>query len=151
MIFNSQPYIANLLEASYSSGNCAFAGDNLYTSVSNTVKKTDLSKNQSSLLPLQNQHHNAMLVMSPNKVVLVTIDYSGHSTLFNLHGNFVIGEFNFKGPVRCAVFSPNGKLLAIGQDNGFSVYECNGVYRTFEPLILIKRYKSRHSGKITSL
>jgi periodic tryptophan protein 2 len=126
-------------------------GDSLYSAVSNTIKKTDLNKNRTSALPLQNPHHNALLVMSPNKTLLVAIDYSGHATLFNLHGNFVVGEFNFKGPVKCAAFSLDGKLLAIGQNQGFFVYECNGVYRTFEPLVLLKKYKSRHSARILTV
>lgn len=151
MIFNSHPSITDILETAYSNGNCLFVGDSLYSSVSNTIKKIDLQKNRTSTLPLQNPHHNAMLVVSPNQTLIIAIDFAGHATLFNLHGNFVVGEFNFKGPVKCAAFSPNGKLLAVGQNQGFSVYECNGVYRTFEPLVLLKKYKSRHSAKILTV
>ncbi len=151
MIFNSRPSIADILETAYSTGNCVFVGDCLYSAVSNTVKKTDLAKNRTSTLPLQNSHHNALLVVSPNSTLLVAIDYAGHAILFNLHGQFVVGEFNFKGPVKCATFSCDGRLLAVGQNQGFSVYECNGVYRTFEPLVLLKKYKSRHSARILTL
>ena len=122
MIFNSRPCIADVLETAYSTGNCVFSGDSLYSAISNTVKKTDLNKNRTSTLPLQSSHHNALLVISPNKTLIVAIDYAGHAILFNLYGNFVVGEFNFKGPVKCATFSLDGRLLAIGQNQGFSVY-----------------------------
>lgn len=115
MIFNSHPTIANLLESSYSNGNCVFANDLIYAPISNSVKKIDLQHNKTYLLPFQNPHTNAIILVSPNGVTMIAIDYAGHATIFNLQGNFVIGEFNFKGPVRTATFSEDGRLLGIGQ------------------------------------
>ncbi len=115
MIFNSQPNIANLLESAYSSGNCLFSNDLIFTAVGNSVKKIDLHRNKTYLLPFQNPHTNAIILISPNGVTLIAIDYTGHATIFNMQGNFVVGEFNFKGPVRTATFSEDGKLLGIGQ------------------------------------
>jgi len=103
------------------------------------------------LLPFQNPHQNAIILISPNRIILIAIDYAGHATIFNLQGNFIIGEFNFKGPVRTAVFSSDGVLLGIGQEQGFTVYECRSVYRCFEPLLLLKKYKTRHSSNILTL
>ena len=151
MIFNSQPHIANLLESSYSQGNLLFNNDVLLAPQGNSVKVTDLKKNCSRLLPLQNPHTNALLALSPDGTLLIAIDFSGHSTLFNLPGDFVIGEFNFKGSVRCATFSDDGRLLCIGQGQGFTVYECGSLYRCFEPLVLLKKYKTRHSANICSI
>ena len=48
-------------------------------------------------------------------------------------------------------FSNDGKLLGVAKDSGFWVYECDSLYRCFEPLVLLKKYKSRHSGSITGL
>ncbi len=76
---------------------------------------------------------------------------TGHAIVFNLKGNFIIAEFNFKNVVRIATFSKDGKLFAIAQDHGFSVYECPPLYRTFEPFVLIKKYKNRHSSDICSM
>jgi hypothetical protein len=131
MIFNSHPTIANLLESSYSTGNCLFSEDIIYSPVGNSVKKIDLRSNKTQLLPFQNPHTNALILVSPNGITMMAIDYAGHATIFNLQGNFVVGEFNFKTPVRTAVFSPNGNLLGIGQDKGFAVYECSCLYRCF--------------------
>lgn len=122
MIFNSHPSISSLLESSYSTGNLVFSGDLIYSAVGNSVKRIDLRSNKSHLLPFQNAHTNALVLVSPDGITMIAIDYAGHATIFNLQGNFVVGEFNFKVGVRTAAFSPNGKLLAIGQDHGFSVY-----------------------------
>ena len=91
MIFNSHPSVTNLLESSYSTANCVFVGDIIFTAVSNRVKKIDLQKNKTQILPFQNPHQNAIILISPNKVLLIAIDYAGHATLFNLQGNFIIG------------------------------------------------------------
>lgn len=39
---------------------------------------------------------------------MITIDVTGHAIIYNLKGRFIIGEFNFKGNVRVAVFSKKG-------------------------------------------
>ena len=91
MIFNNHSTIANLFESSYSTGNCIFSGDVVYSPVSNCVKKIDLKNNKTQLLPFQNPHQNAIILISPNKITLIAIDYSGHATIFNLQGNFIIG------------------------------------------------------------
>lgn len=46
MIFNNHSTIANLLESSYSTGNCIFSEDVVYSAVSNRVKKVDLKNNK---------------------------------------------------------------------------------------------------------
>ena len=148
MIFNSRPNITNLLESPYSMGNAVFSNDILYTPTHNSVTALDLTNNRTRLLPIQNPHTTALIAISPNATTLLVIDFAGHATIFNLKGDFVIGEFSFKGPVRMAVFSPDGKMLGVGQEKGFSVYECSCLYRSFEPLVLIKKYKTRHSGNI---
>lgn len=150
MIFNSQPCIANLLESAYAAGNCLFAGDYLYAPLANSVKRVDLHKNQTALLPFQLPHHTAVIALS-SRGLLLAVDFTGHSVLFNLAGSFVVGEFNFKKPVKQAIFSEEGRMLGVGLENGFAVYECSGVYRSFEPLVLIKKYKSRHAGNIRGL
>lgn len=71
--------------------------------------------------------------------------------LYNLRGEFIIAHFNFKGPVQGICFSPDGKLLAVGIDRGFRVYEAPPFLRSFEPLLLLKKYKNRHTGKLTSI
>jgi len=55
------------------------------------------------------------LVISPNGVVLIAVDKAGYAVIFNLKGYFTIAEFNFKGVVITAQFSPDGELFAIAQ------------------------------------
>ena len=91
MIFNNHSTFGNLLESAYSTANCLFSSDVLYSAVSNRVKRIDLKNNKTELLPFENPHQNAILLVSPNRTSLIAIDYSGHATLFNLQGNFIIG------------------------------------------------------------
>lgn len=46
---------------------------------------------------------------------MIVIDKAGHAIVFNLKGQFVIAEFNFKAPVIMAQFSPDSCLFAIAQ------------------------------------
>jgi len=57
----------------------------------NSVKKVDLHKNKTSLLPFQNSHFTALIALSPNNTLLVAFDFTGHATLFNLAGDFIVG------------------------------------------------------------
>lgn len=91
MIFNSHPNINNILESSYSSGNCLFHQDVIYAPTGNSVKTIDLINNKTKLLPFQNPHTNALIVISPDGITLIAIDYAGHATIFNLQGNFIVG------------------------------------------------------------
>lgn len=91
MLFNSHPSVANLLEAPYSAGNCLFAGDLLYAPVSNMVKRTDLKRNRTSLLPFQARHHLSLIAVTSSHALLLAVDYAGHGTFFNLEGQFVVG------------------------------------------------------------
>jgi len=91
MIFNSHPNIQDVLETAYSNGNCLFAADLLYTPLANQVKRIDLKNNHASVLPFQNPHHNALIAISPNSIILIAVDYTGHATLFNLAGGFIVG------------------------------------------------------------
>lgn len=71
--------------------------------------------------------------------------------IFNLKGYFTVAEFNFKAVVITAQFSADGELFAIAQDHGFIVYRSPSLYRTFEPFVLVKKYKNRHSSNITAI
>ena len=42
-------------------------------------------------------------------------------------------------------------MFALAQNHGFLVYEAPPYWRTFEPFVLLKKYKNRHSSNITSL
>lgn len=39
----------------------------------------------------------------------------------------------------------------MAQQHGFFVYESPPLYRTFEPFVLLKKYKNKHAGDITAL
>ena len=123
----------------------------LYSVVGNTVKRVDCRRNSASLLPFQSRHQIALICLTASHSLLLAVDAVGEATFFNLGGEFVVGEFNFKVPVRSAAFSQDGALLAIAKESGFWVYECHSLYRSFEPLVLVKKYKSRHSGHITGV
>ena len=115
------------------------------------VKKINLKNNQSEVLPFETPHQIAHVLVSPNGIVMIAIDKAGYAVIFNLKGYFIIAEFNFKGVVIAAQFSADGELLAIAQDHVFIVYRSPCLFRTFEPFVLVKKYKNRHSSNITSI
>ena len=131
MIFNNQLVTSNVIGSCYVGGNVLFHRDVLYSPILNYVKKIDLSSNSSSVLPLQTHNQIRSLTISPNGIVLIAIDMAGYAVIFNLKGNFVVGEFNFKGSANCAEYSEDGKLFAIAQNHGFYVYEAPPFWRTF--------------------
>lgn len=83
--------------------------------------------------------------------MVIAIDKAGYSVIFNLKGYFIIAEFNFKGIVISSQFSADGELFGIAQEHGFIVYRSPSLYRTFEPFVLIKKYKNRHSSNMTTI
>lgn len=131
MIFNNQLHSQNLLSTSYVSANLLFHQDLLYSPLLNHVKLINLTHNHTHILPFQTHNQIRILKATPDGVLLVAIDLAGYAVVFNLKGNFVVAEFNFKGPVNCAEFSSDGKLFAIAQNNGFFVYETPSYWRTF--------------------
>ena len=151
MIFNNQLNNQNIISTFYVSANLLFNQDLLYSPLLNHVKLIDLSRNHTSILPFQTHNQIRIIKCSPDGVLLIAIDLAGYAVVFNLKGNFIVAEFNFKGNVNCAEFSNDGRLFAIAQNNGFCVYEAPSHWRTFEPFVLIKKYKNRHSSEIRSI
>lgn len=149
-MFNNQYQAQNILSSSYLSGNILFQGDILYSPVLNYVKQIDLSNNKTSILPFQTHNQIRTLAMHPQGVILVAIDMVGYAVVFNVKGMFQVAQFNFKGSVSSASFSEDGNLFCVTQAHGFLVYECPSFWRTFEPFILLKKYKNRHSADIIS-
>lgn len=145
MMFNNGVQPQNLLTSAYMSGNVLFHGDALYSPVLNYVKQIDLASNHTRVLPFQTQNQISTIAVHPTGVILVAVDLAGYAIVFNLKGMFTIAEYNFKAPVSTALFSDDGKLFCVTQSHGFLVYECPSFWRTFEPFILLKKYKNRHS------
>ena len=72
------------------SGNIVFNQDLLYTPLFNNVKQIDLSNNHTSILPFQTHNQIRSLTISPDGILLVTIDMAGYAIIFNLKGNFIV-------------------------------------------------------------
>lgn len=63
--------------------------------------------------------------------MIIAVDIVGYAVVYNLKGNFVIAEYNFKDFVRDIGYSSDGKLVYVLTGNGFVVYEAPGYWRSF--------------------
>lgn len=77
------------------------------------------------------ENNIAHMCMDPKGVVLVVIDLAGYGLVWNIKGEFSVGEFHFPGLVRCVTWSQEGKLLAVGIGRGFYLYEAPPCWRSF--------------------
>ncbi len=151
MQFNKQFTVCSHLGSLYQGSNICFSGDTLYTPILNTVKAVDLQHNCTITLPMQTTHEITKIAISHDGVLLVAVDRTGMAVVFNLRGNFMVAEFNFKAQVASMAFSHDDQLFAVAMQTGFVVYEAPSYYRTFEPFLVLKKYRCRHSGAVTHL
>lgn len=132
-MFIQNSELRNLAGSFYSGGEVLFhpIRNLLYSPVSNRVKQVDLEHNTTSVLQFECRHNIKHLAVDPHGNTMLAVDAEGYAVIFNLVGQFVVAHFNFKGKVHAACFSPCGKLLAVGVDNGFRVYESPPTRRSF--------------------
>ena len=62
---------------------------------------------------------------------MIAVDIVGYAVVYNLKGNFIIAEYNFKDYVRDIGYSDDGKLVYTLTGQGFTVYEAPGYWRNF--------------------
>eukprot|EP00884_Botryococcus_braunii_P018731 jgi/Botrbrau1/5541/Bobra.0023s0025.1 len=105
---------SNLLGAPYRGGTLLFNNDELLSPVGNRVSMVDLVSSSSSTLPFETIKQVQTLAMTPDGRFLLAIDEEGRSLLINKARRALLSHVSFKGPVRAAKFSPDGRHLAVG-------------------------------------
>lgn len=85
-----------------------------------------------------------ILSLSPDGVILVTVDVDGRCLVSNLAQRIVLHHFNFKAVVRDLQFSPDGNYIAAAVGNRMQVWNAPGRRREFAPFVLHRSYAAHH-------
>lgn len=105
----------NLLGATYKGGSLEYTPDGnvLLSPVGNRVNAVDLVQGRCVTLAPENREDVAILALTQDAKLLLSIDVTGHALLINFVRCSVLTRINFKGKVRSAKWSPNGKWLIV--------------------------------------
>jgi len=111
----NQYRFSNLLGATYQGGSIQFTpdGNTLLSPVGNRVSAVDLIQGRSTTLSPENREDIAILALSPDGRVLLSIDKAGHALLINFVRGAILCRINFKAHVRSAKWSPDSNWLAV--------------------------------------
>ena len=85
----------------------------LPTSPHAPAEQINLTQSTSSTLPFENGRQIRTLAVSPDGRLLVSVDEEGRALVINRHRRTLLHHFSFKGVVRAAAFSPDGRYLAV--------------------------------------
>eukprot|EP00897_Mesotaenium_endlicherianum_P009036 jgi/Mesen1/8160/ME000438S07262 len=136
---------SNLLGAPYRGGNVLLHSDTqLLTPVGNRVNVIDLENSETVTLPFENGVNISRIALSPNGVLLLSVDEQGRALLVNAKRRVVLHHFSFKGPVSALEFSPDGKYFAAGVGRLVQIWHTPGVGKLFSPFQLHRTYAGCH-------
>ena len=87
----------------------------------------NLTESCSSTLPFENGRQIRTIAVSPDGRLLLSIDDEGRALVVNRRRRALLHHFSFKGPVRAAKWSPDGRYVAAGgEDDLIAVYGLQG-------------------------
>jgi len=136
----------NLYGTVHTGANVIFTpdGNSVLSAVGNRVSVFNLAQTTSFTLPFENTKDIALLGLSPNGVILLSIDVDGRALLINLSRKALLGQFNFKSPVHALAFSPCGLFFGVSHDEQMHVWRTPGTSKEFAPFVLHRRYTGHH-------
>ncbi|KAG9313612.1 WD40-repeat-containing domain protein [Chiua virens] len=138
---------SNICGTVYRQGNVLFTpdGNSLLSPVGNRVAVFDLINNKSRTLPFENRKNIAVIALSPDASLLLSVDDDGQAVLVHFRRGVVLHHINFKKAIRDAQFSPDGKYIAVTHDAHVQVWRTpNHLVREFAPFVLHRTYTGHH-------
>ncbi|PSN57499.1 Periodic tryptophan protein 2 [Blattella germanica] len=95
--------------------------------------------NKSSTLPVEGRFNYTTLALSPNGCTLIAVNEEGEAHMISMVSRRVIHKYQFKRPVACLRFSPDGKYFAACKENNVFVFKAPGLYSgEFNPFIMVR-------------
>ncbi|GLC52693.1 hypothetical protein PLESTB_000658000 [Pleodorina starrii] len=135
----------NLLGAPYRGGTLLIHNNELLTPVGNRVGQVSLTESVSKCLPFENLTQIRVLCISPDGVLLMSVDKDGRALLINRKRQVLLHHFSFKGPVACARFSPDGRYLAVAVGRLVQVWLAPSLDKQMSPMQLYRTYGQSHT------
>ncbi|KAL8921560.1 MAG: hypothetical protein Q9172_003959 [Xanthocarpia lactea] len=120
---------SNLLGTVYCKGNLVFSsdGNSLLSPVGNRVSVFNLVHNSSYTLPFAHRRNVSRLAISPDGLVLLSVDEDGQAILTHLPRRLALYHFSFKASVSALVFSPSSKYLAVGVGRSIELWHAPSI------------------------
>ncbi|KAF8171499.1 WD40-repeat-containing domain protein [Pholiota molesta] len=143
---------SNICGTVYRQGNILFTrdGNSLYSPVGNRVSVFDLVNNKSFTFPFENRKNIAVIALSPDGNVLISVDEDGRALLVNARKGVVLHHFNFHKSVKDIQFSPNGQYIAVTHASHIQVWRTpNHLLREFAPFTLHRTYTGHHDDVLS--
>jgi len=141
----------NLLGVVYKRGNLLFTpdGNSLISPIGGRVSVFDLVNNRTYTFPFEMQSDITGLGLSPDgNQLFVAAGVSGRVVYFPR--GVILFEHNFKSPISCISYSPNGKLYAVGTGTEVQIFRTAPLLKQYAPSFLIQRFH-HHSERVTCL
>ncbi|KAI8911003.1 WD40-repeat-containing domain protein [Gorgonomyces haynaldii] len=136
----------NLCGTVYKQGNLLFTpdGNAVVSPVGNRVSVYHLTTNQSYTMGFENRKDIKCMALNPQATLLVTVDVDGRALLVNFVKQTVLHHHNFKTQVLDIKFSPDGKYLAVTDENHVHVWKAPGFTLEFSPFELYKKFPGHY-------
>nr|CAB3265326.1 periodic tryptophan protein 2 homolog [Phallusia mammillata] len=133
---------SNLLGTVYRKGNVTFLkdGNTVVSPVGNRLSLFDLKSNKSETLQFTTKHNISCIAVSPDSSAAILVDEEGEITLINLISKTVLHRHDFRKPVNCVSFSPDGKKFAVCKDNVILMYHAPGKTMSLNPFSLYRTF-----------
>jgi len=112
--------------------------------VGNRISQFDLLNNTATTHPYENLANVAVMCLSPDSLLLLSVDVNGHALLVNLHRKVVLAAYNFKAPVNAACFSPNGKYIAVTHEKQVQMWRVPSLVKEFAPFVLVRKFSGHY-------
>eukprot|EP00301_Raphidiophrys_heterophryoidea_P021958 c6227_g1_i1.p1 GENE.c6227_g1_i1~~c6227_g1_i1.p1 ORF type:complete len:913 (+),score=249.92 c6227_g1_i1:32-2740(+) len=143
--------LTNLCGTVFRKGNIVFTsdGNSLLSPVGNRITMFNLIENTTVTLPFENRRNIRRLALSPDNVLLVSIDIEGQAILINLARRVLLAHFGFGDVVRDIAFSPNGKYIAATHRRQVQLWRAPSVERQFKPLELVRVFSGNYDDTTT--
>ncbi|KAG8926587.1 hypothetical protein FRC02_008788 [Tulasnella sp. 418] len=143
---------SNLCGTVYRQGNIIFTpdGNSVLSPVGNRISVFDLVNNKSRTLPAENRKNIAVVALSPDGNILISVDEDGRALLVNFRRGVVLHHVNFKKPVKAIQFAPDGKYVAVSHGPHVQVWKTpNHLLREFAPFTLHRTYTGHHDDVVS--
>lgn len=131
---------AHLLGAPYRGGNVVFDQEYLISSVGNRLQSTDLRQGQCRTLPVECLQPIQLITLSPCQKIILLFDIEDRLIVIHHDRETVLHHMKFQSSVACAMFSPDGRFVAIAVGSRLEVWKRPLTEKQIAPMHMYRSY-----------